>query len=133
MVIRKKSRIAIREIQRLLGLQIWISTVFRVTRQFLTSICDILRNAGRSSFFYPRKYPVLVKRLLFDLKFWRRFVTNNPHTAFKYAMGRLPINEVILSSDASTAYGMAGVLMFGRENKDYPGLDGLFWQVSWAE
>ena len=48
-------------------------------------------------------------------------------------MGRLPINEVILSSDASTAYGMAGVLMFGLENKDYPGLDGLFWQVSWAE
>ena len=48
-------------------------------------------------------------------------------------MGRLPINDVILSSDASTTYGMAGVLIFGHENKDYPGLNGLFWQVSWAE
>ena len=48
-------------------------------------------------------------------------------------MCRLPINDVILSSDASTTYGMAGVLKFGYENRDYPGLAGFFWQVSWAE
>ena len=48
-------------------------------------------------------------------------------------MGKLPINDVILSSDASTTYGMAGVLTFEYENREYPGLAGLFWQVSWAE
>ena len=40
---------------------------------------------------------------------------------------------MILSSDASTTYGMAGVLIFEAKNKDYPGLAGLFWQVTWAE
>ena len=68
-VIRTRGRILVTEIQRTLGLQIWISTVFRVARQFLTSICDILRNTGRRDYFYPRKYPHLVKRLVFDLKF----------------------------------------------------------------
>ena len=53
--IRTKSRISVRELQRMLGLQIWISTIFRVARQFLTSICDILRTAGQRYFFYPRK------------------------------------------------------------------------------
>ena len=67
--VRKNGRIAIRDIQKLLGLQIWISTVFRVTRQFLTSICDILRRAGRQSFFYPRKERDLARRAVFDMKF----------------------------------------------------------------
>ena len=54
-VIRTRGRILVTEIQRMLGLQIWISTVFRVARQFLTSICDILRNTGQKDYFYPRK------------------------------------------------------------------------------
>ena len=67
--IRKNGRIPIRDIQKLLGLQIWISTIFRVTRQFLTSICDILRRAGRLRFFYPRKERDLARRAVFDMKF----------------------------------------------------------------
>ena len=67
--IRRKGDIPIRNIQKMLGLQIWISTVFRVARQFLTSICDILREAGQKRFFHPRKQPQLVNRLIFDLKF----------------------------------------------------------------
>ena len=69
LTVRKNGRIPIRDIQKLLGLQIWISTVFRVTRQFLTSICDILRIAGRQKFFYPRQKRDLARRAVFDLKF----------------------------------------------------------------
>ena len=43
--VRKKGRILIKDIQKLLGLQIWISSVFRVARQFLTSFCEILKAA----------------------------------------------------------------------------------------
>ena len=53
---RKKERLSIRGIQKMLGLQIWISTIFRVARQFLTSICDILKIAVGHQFFYPRKH-----------------------------------------------------------------------------
>ena len=35
---------------KILGLQIWISTVFRIARQFLTSACDILMVAGKERF-----------------------------------------------------------------------------------
>ena len=35
---RKNERLSVRGVQRTLGLKIWISTVFRVARQFLTSI-----------------------------------------------------------------------------------------------
>ena len=66
---RRKGSIPIRDIQKMLGLQISISTVFRVARQFLTSICDILRGAGQKRFFHPRKQPQLVRRFIFDLKF----------------------------------------------------------------
>ena len=48
---RVGGRIAVKRIQRMLGLQIWISTVLRVVRQFLTSVCDILRISRKSSFF----------------------------------------------------------------------------------
>ena len=43
MIIRKKGRLPIKNVQRMLGLQIWISTVFRIARQFLTSACELLR------------------------------------------------------------------------------------------
>ena len=68
-VIRRRGCIPVRDIQRMLGLQIWISTIFRAARQFLTSARDILRITGQKQFFYPRKQPHLVKRLLFNLKF----------------------------------------------------------------
>ena len=66
---RKKERLSIRGIQKMLGLQIWISTIFRVARQFLTSICDILRVAGGQQFFYPRKHQQLLARAVRDLAF----------------------------------------------------------------
>ena len=72
---RKGGRILVRDLQRMLGLQIWISTVFRVARQFLTSICDAIRGAlgdqpqRHKRYFYPRKHRKLVERILFDLKF----------------------------------------------------------------
>ena len=69
LVVRKQGGIPIRSIQKLLGLQIWISTVFRVARQFLTSTCDIIRVAKRSSRFYPRKHKRLAKRAIFDISF----------------------------------------------------------------
>ena len=71
LTIRKDGRIAIKRIQRMLGLMIWISTVFRVARQFVTSTCDVIRssnNAG-SKFLFPRKERALVMRFVFDLKF----------------------------------------------------------------
>ena len=38
-----------------------------------------------------------------------------------------------MASDASTSVGLAGVLFFGEANDDFPGIDGLFWQLSWDE
>ena len=66
---RKKERLSVRGIQRMLGLQIWISIVFRVARQFLTSICDILKISKERPHFYPRKHPQLVARAVRDLAF----------------------------------------------------------------
>ena len=66
---RKGQRISVRGVQRMLGVQIWISTVFRVARQFLTSICDILRQSNGQPYFYPKKQPTLVKRAVRDLTF----------------------------------------------------------------
>ena len=66
---RKRERLSIRGIQRMLGLQIWISVVFRVARQFLTSICDILKVSGTRQHFCPRKHPQLVARAVQDLAF----------------------------------------------------------------
>ena len=127
--IRKKGGIPLRSVQRLLGLQIWISTVFRVARQFLTSTCDIMRVAGGLTHFYPRKHKSLAKRVMFDISFWRRFVVGDPESSFSYFLGHLPVNNIILSSDASTAWGMSGVLRFVESHPDYGGFDGLFWQI----
>ena len=129
-ILRQNGRIAIREIQGMLGLQIWISTVVRVARQFLTSICDILRISGNKKFFYPRKQERLARRLVFDLKFWRRFVKAAPKMAFKYILGQLPNNSCMLASDASTSWGMAGVLTFCQKDRNKRDVDGLFWQFS---
>ena len=48
-------------------------------------------------------------------------------------MGRLPVNDSTLASDASSTYGMAGVLTFAHGSKHSSGLAGLFWQISWGE
>ena len=68
-IVRDQGRIRVKQVQKMLGLQIWISTVFTVARQFLTSICDLLRITIDSRFFYPRKHKSLVARIISDLKF----------------------------------------------------------------
>ena len=117
----------------MLGLQIWISTVFTVARQFLTSICDLLRISINSHFFYPRRHRSLANRIIFDLKFWRRFVASDPEMSFNAILGRSPHNTHTLACDACTSWGMAGVITFGAEYSEYPKLHGLFWQMSWSE
>ena len=118
--------------QKMLGLQIWISTVFRITRQFLTSLCDVLRIAyrpdggGQGSYFFPRKHRSRVGRVLFDLKFWRRFVKRTPKTSFDYLLDRLPRNDSRMYSDASSRYGMGGVIIFGDPGIEEHGVGGVF-------
>ena len=126
MIVRKEGRLLAKDIQRMLGLQIWISTVFRVARQFLTSTCDLLRVVGSNVYFYPRRHTSLVARIVVDLKFWRLFVSCKPKSTFKYVLGNLPANSDKLASDASSSWGMAGVLVFGNYNPHYPGFGGLF-------
>ena len=128
--VRRKGRIRIRNIQKMLGLQIWIGTVFRITRQFITSTCDILRVNSGGSFFYPRKQHILTARALCDLKFWRRFITSSPTAGFDYLLNRMPENTISLASDAALSHGMGGVLMFKEECSSQKGFDGLFWQMT---
>ena len=84
-------------------------------------------------FFYPRKHKQLVKRVLFDLKFWRRFITARPQLGFDYMLGNLPTNKATLACDASSSWGMAGVLTFDQRNRDKDGVAGLFWQINWLD
>ena len=91
LIMRKNGRLLVKALQRMLGLQIWISTVFKVARQFLTSICDLLRNAGNKTYIYPRQHKSLISRVVFDLKFWRRFVKSNPTSPYDALLRRLPI------------------------------------------
>ena len=130
---RKKQRISVKSIQKMLGLQIWISTVFRVARQFLTSVCDILRVTSGCGYFYPRKHKALVSRAVQDLTFWRRFVSGTAAASFDFLLARLPVNDNELTSDACTSFGMAGVLHFGQPNSKFPGCQGLFWQMAWTD
>ena len=54
----------------------------------------------------------------------------NPEASFNYCLNNLPQSDSTLFSDASTSWGMAGVILFPL-TADYKGFDGLFWQVSW--
>ena len=54
--VRRKQSISLKRIQKMLGLQIWISTAFRIARLFLTTICDIVRVSGCSGYFRPRNF-----------------------------------------------------------------------------
>ena len=128
--IRRKQGIPIINLQKMLGLQIWISTAFRVAHQFLTSVCDIIRVTGKSHFFRPARFPGLVVRATKDLSFYRRFVTKGSTMTFDYLLCRLPSNINRLSIDASASFGIAGVLRFAGPRGDYPGYEGLFWQSS---
>ena len=132
-VVRRRDRIRVNKVQRMLGLQIWISTVFTLARQFLTSVCDVIRIAADEQFFYPRKHKALTSRVIFDLKFWRRFIASNPRATFRTILDRLPSNTHTLACDACTSWGMAGIITFGGPDSDYPRIDGLFWQMTWAE
>ena len=134
---KKGGRIRVRDMQKMLGLQIWISTAFRIARKFITSLCDTLRavqkpgKAEPEVWFYPRKRKGLVSRVLFDLKFLRRFVLNRPVTSFYYLLGRLPRNDSRMYNDASSLHGMAGVLIFGESGRRVT--EGIFWQMTWNE
>ena len=55
----------------------------------------------------------------------------NPEASFDYCLNNLPENNSTLSSDASTSWGMAGVILF-QPNTNQMGFDGLFWQLSWV-
>ena len=133
MTVRTRGSIRVRDLQKMLGLQIWISTVFKVMRQFLTSTCDILRVSQHCSYFFPRRHKELVSRVVFDLKHWRRFILKAPGAKFSYVLNRLPESHHSLSSDASSSYGMAGVIQFSPEACQQTGNDGLFWQMTWSE
>ena len=125
---RGNGRIPVSRKQRNLGLQIWVSTVFQVSRQFLTSTCDILRKLLplQLKYFYPRKEPALLTWFIADLQFWRRFTVASPQCSFKFLLGLMPFNPNELFSDACTSYGMAGVLRFGPTRRREQGIDGLF-------
>ena len=43
------------------------------------------------------------------------------------------MNNIVLSSDASTSWGMSGVVRFLEGHANYKDLGGLFWQMSWDE
>ena len=38
-----------------------------------------------------------------------------------------------MASDVATSFGMAGVLRFAESTDDHPIIDGLFWQIQWAQ
>ena len=125
---RSRGRVSLKLIQRILGLQIWIGTVFRVSRQFLTSTCDVIRKClgSRSKYFYPHRSRDLASRLRLDMMFWRRFVLQSPQISFDYILGRLPANKNQMFSDASTSVGMGGVLLFHEGPQREKGVDGIF-------
>ena len=133
LAVRKQGRIHIKSIQKILGLQIWISTVFRVARQFLTSTCDIIRVTGDAKQFYPKRHRALTKRAVFDISFWRRFVMGDPESSFSFFLDQLPVNDVTLSCDASGEWGMAGVMRFAEPHTRGGGIEGQFWQMPWHQ
>ena len=135
MVFRKKGRLLVKTLQKIMGLQIWISTIFRIARQFLTSTCDLLRAAGTGRYIYTAQVQSLIPRVIFDLKFWRRFVMSEPSAPFTIILGQSPRNDHWVSCDAATSWGMAGVFWFPNRGScpNTCKTQGLFWQVSWVE
>ena len=56
-----------------------------------------------------------------------------PSAKFDYVLGRLPESRNVLFSDASTSFGMAGVILFPNEDIHRRGNSGLFWQMCWDD
>ena len=79
------------------------------------------------------KHKSLAARVVYDLMFWRRFIINSPMASFDYILSRMPVNDIYLVSDAFPSFGMAGVLIFGKENPKFKGFNGLFWQITWTD
>ena len=52
---------------------------------------------------------------------------------FKNILGRLPESGVKLSSDASSKFGMGGLVLFKHRVGTNTGIQGLFWQYTWDE
>ena len=53
---------------------------------------------------------------------------------FDYLLDRLPFNGHRLSTDASTSFGMSGVLRFSKSRTlNNVEMDGLFWQINWQD
>ena len=92
----------LKAVQRILGLQIWLGNVHCVARQFLTSVCDLLRAAGNRRYIYPRKHSSLIAKVVADLTFWHWFVNPAPSVSFDFLLNRLPMNKNRLACDAST-------------------------------
>ena len=118
-LLRAGRRIPCRTVQKLLGLQIWISTVFRVAHQFLTSSCDVLKRSLNKGWFYGNSDRELTKRLLFDLQFWRRFISTSPKASFTYFLDQLPANSAVLFSDASSSWGMSSCTFPATQPSSY--------------
>ena len=110
----KLGRLLVKDIKRMLLLQIWISIVFRVVRQFLTSNCDLLFLVGTKAYLYPRKYAGLMSSIVIDLKYWRPFVSCEPKLTLQNVLGCLPESSALLASDASSSGGMTGTILFRR-------------------
>ena len=49
-----------------------------------------------------------------------------PSTSFDFLLARLPLNECKLFCDASSLFGMGGVLVFEEGEERSDGIDGLF-------
>ena len=76
-----------------------------------------------------------MSRIVFDLKFWRPFVSCEPKATLQNVLGRLPENSAILASDVSTSWGMAGTVIFSETERKtaFRGFEGLFWQIAWSD
>ena len=93
----------------------------------------MLRVSQHSSYFFPRRHKNLVARVVFDLRHWRRFILKAPAAKFNYVLSRLPESHHLLSSDASSSYGMAGIIQVSPEARQQTGYDGFFWQITWNQ
>ena len=56
--------------------------------------------------------------MMFDLKYWRRIITHIPRASFDLVFGRLPMNELWLSSYVSGSYAeIDAVKLIGEPGK----------------
>ena len=128
--LEQEQKLVLKEIQRYHGSLNWFGIVFRVTKQFLTSFCDAMSIAQKEVLFFPRRHNVLTRDLIFDCRYLKSFIKEDPKVSFDFLLGKLKKNDFRLQSDAATSWGWGGVLLF---NTPRNGLNGLFCQQSWAQ